>query len=218
MRYACLGIVAVAALAGGCQQPIQPELPTAALVDVPDEQEMDLLWDTCLRVLRRYGLRPDRQDRLAGLITTHPATVPNWFEFWRSDMPANRFGFAEANLATIRRVAKVTLEPPQPGGERKLTVQVELQRLSTPERQATSAAAGLQIFSSKLPTYTGQMAKKEQVERWIPLGRDAQLEETLLEHILAYYGRPWRYPEVPVEEEPAPQTAPTAYAPLSPEP
>ncbi len=187
MRSPFLLCVLVAALAAGCQRPIQSESPTAALVDVPDREQLDFLWDTCLRVLRRYGLQPDRQDRRAGVITTGPVTVPNWFELWRPDMPRG-FQFAEANLSTIRRVACIKLEPLEAANDYRLTTEVNLQRHSTPERQVSTAAGAIQMFSAKLPIYTGEMIDEEQAVRWIQLGRDVRFEQALLTSILSYYG------------------------------
>ncbi len=65
---------------------------------------------------------------------------------------------------------------------------MNLQRHSTPERQVSTAAGAIQMFSAKLPIYTGEMIDEEQAVRWIQLGRDVRFEQALLTSILSYYG------------------------------
>ncbi len=202
MKHALSVCVLAAGLVAGCHGPVQSEAPTAAVVRVPDQQHLDFLWDTCVRVLRRHWLEPDRQDRHAGVIATRPVTVPNWFEFWRPDMPRG-FEFGEANLSTIRRAAEVQIKPLEAADEYRLTMEVSLERHSTPERQVTTAAGAIQIFNTKLPIYTGEMIQEGQAVRWIPLGRDVLLEVTLLDSILAYYGgETYAYTEYAPESRP----------------
>lgn len=204
-----LALFAAAAfgLAAGCHQPAQPEYQTAAVVSVPDEQQLDRLWNACTDVLRRYELRPDREDRRAGVITTAAVTSAHWFEFWRQDV-VSASAWAESNLATMRRAATVRIDPAERPDEYVLAVRVDVERLSTPERQVTSAAGGLQIFGTKLPTASGELVKDASADRWIAQGRDAALELVLLSRIIDRYGPvAYEYVDYAVEE-PAPQTAP----------
>ncbi len=68
------------------------------------------------------------------------------------------------------------------GGVYRVTVQVDKQRYSSPERQVTTASGALAIYSERLPTTEGLRADRAQVD-WVPLGRDALLEEFLLTRI-----------------------------------
>lgn len=163
----------------GCQQPTQPDGPTATQLTGADSEQ---LWQTALEVLRRYDLQPDRQDRRAGVITTHPTTSAQWFEFWRPEVVGG-FEAGEANLHTIRRQATVHIRPASQQGQIYVSAQVDVYRYSAPERQVTSASGALQIFGEKLPTAEGRMEPLAEVSYWVPLGRDGRLEDELLRRI-----------------------------------
>ncbi|MFQ6048761.1 MAG: hypothetical protein ACE5K7_05295, partial [Phycisphaerae bacterium] len=167
----------------GCQRPAVPGQPAA--VELQGVQ-FEGLWQTALEVLRRYDFRPDRQDRRAGIITTHPTTSQQWFEFWRRDA-IGPYQFAEASLHTIRRQVTVRI---QRGGEPtacRLGVQVDTYRYSAPERQVTTASGALQIFGEKLPTAQGQLQPRAVGQHWVPLGRDPLLEAELVKRIVWLY-------------------------------
>ncbi len=179
-RTATAGLI-VAALAlfssPGCQQPYQPDSPTFATSPGAD---FDALWDAALRVLRRRGFEPDRQDRAEGVIVTAPATTRQWFEFWRRDA-VDAYSVLEASLHTIQRRVTVRI-PRDPIG---VDVQVEVLRLMTPERQVTTASGGLNLFASAVPTTEGErVVRSADAIGWEPLGRDAALEQAILDQIL----------------------------------
>lgn len=179
-------VVAIASLlvaSTGCHKPAEPIHQTAALVTIPDATEYDRLWADAVAVLRRYEMTPDRQDRAAGLITTRPVTSAHWFEFWRQDVTTS-YAFAESNLANVRRAAEVEIDPTDQTGEYVLAVRVNIERLSSPERQVSSSAGAYQMFGSKLPTTTGELLRGRSPDRWVPQGRDAELEATILARII----------------------------------
>ncbi len=184
----------------GCQQPIQPEGPTDTQLTGADFEQ---LWQTGLEVLRRYNFRPDRQDRRAGVITTHPTTSAQWFEFWR---PGTCGGFeaAEANLHTVRRQATVHIRPAAEQGQLYVSVQVDVYRYAAPERQVTTASGALQIFGEKLPTAEGEMGPQAAAAYWVPLGRDSRLEDELLRRIVWHVGTDTVEPLASLD--PGPQT------------
>jgi hypothetical protein len=175
-----------AALIAGCHEPVAPTEPTSARVDAPNEAEFDRLWEAALTVLRKHYFSPARRDRRAGVITTHPTTAENFFEFWRDDTVGS-FEKAEANLHTIRKYVTLRLSKTDNPGMYGLQVEVQSERLDQPERQITSASAALRAFSAGLPTTEGQPTAPE---TWVPLGRDAKLEQYLLGKILTRYGQP----------------------------
>lgn len=175
---ACLIAAAATLLAGpGCQQPYQPDSPTFATSPGAD---FDTLWDAALRVLRQRGFEPDRQDRAEGVIVTTPTTTRQWFEFWRQDA-VDAYSVLEASLHTIQRRVTVRI-PRDPIG---VDVQVEVMRLMTPERQVTTASGGLNLFASAVPTTEGErVVRSADAMGWEPLGRDATMEQVLLDQIL----------------------------------
>jgi hypothetical protein len=179
----------VASTAAGCQRPTRPESPTASTIADDDVQP---LWDTALAVLIKHDFRPDRQDRTAGIITTHPTTSQQWHEPWRQDV-ADKYSLAEASLHTIQRQATVRFtrnaQAQRPAAENwTIEVQVDVYRLSVPEYQITSSSSAIRSFNADLPTVTGEkVADARAARRWVPLGRDGEMEERLLSRILASY-------------------------------
>lgn len=193
MRIISLVLIVVA-LAAGCQRPTPPESPTATTITDEDVQP---LWDTALAVLIKHDFRPDRQDRTAGVITTHPTTSKQWHEPWRQDV-ADSYSLGEASLHTIQRQATVrfirnsaTTQPvgaPATAENWSIDVQVDVYRLSVPEYQITSSSSAIRAFNADLPTVTGEkVADARGARRWVPLGRDGAMEERILSRILASY-------------------------------
>lgn len=66
----------------------------------------------------------------------------------------------------------------------RVTVTVDKERYSAPERQVTTVSGSLAIFSERLPTTEGIRASRGQGEHWIPLGRDGQYEQRLLARLV----------------------------------
>ena len=187
LRFLLTSCLLAAPLAAGCHAPAQSLSHEAVRLTVHDDADKDALWDTTLRVLRRYRFEIDRKDRAAGVITTFPETSGHWFEFWRRDT-ATSYDYLEANLHTVRRSVIANLTPADTPDTYVLGVKVNAERYSAPERQVTDAAAALGVFSSAVPTTAGRLATREQVVEWIDLGRDAAMERVLLDRIVAMFG------------------------------
>ena len=183
-----LGTILIAlagmAIVSGCQSTPPVRTPVAADLGVAD---FDRLWDATLEVLRRYNFQLDRRDRRMGVITTHPITSAQSFEFWRHEVIGSR-SQAEADLHTIRRQATIELNPAETKDTVHLAVRVEVFRLSVPERQVTTASSALQVFGSRLPTAEGRIETRQESEHWVDLGRDSQLEAAILRRIAAMAG------------------------------
>lgn len=163
----------------GCQRPTPPQEPTESVVA---DEELDVLWDASLSVLRKLDFQPDRQDRAAGIITTLPSTSMQWHEPWRQDV-ADWYGLAMSSLHTIQR--KVTIRFIREENW-VIDVQVEAFLLSTPDFQITTASSAIRSFSGDLPTVTGEFTPGAASRQWMPLGRDAHLEARILDRILSY--------------------------------
>ncbi|MHC4443477.1 MAG: hypothetical protein ACYTF1_03795 [Planctomycetota bacterium] len=177
----------VGPLAVGCSAPDKPAGPTVTRVTSATPEQYQLLWDATANTLRQYNFRLDRQDRLAGILTTHPDTTGNWFEWWRYQ-PKSTYHWMEANLHTIQRQAKVRIKPADQAGDYNLNVQIDRYRYSLEERQIDNAAAALRLYSSEAPTYSGQTLKPSESAYWIHQGRDPQMENAVLSSILSRYG------------------------------
>lgn len=201
MRHVCTFIGLGVLLSGGlgCQRPADPVHQTAALVTISDAQEFDRLWDNTVDVLRRYHFIPDRQDRSAGVLTTHPVTSAHWFEIWRQDV-TTKYAFAESNLANVRRSAEISFDATEVQDEYVLAVRVDVERLSSPERQVNSSAGAYQMFGTTLPLVGGQSLRGNSPDRWLPEGRDASLESTILARIIdRHHPEAFEYVEYAVE-------------------
>jgi hypothetical protein len=211
-----------AALLAGCRAPVEPTAPSLARVTVADPDQFETLWQATDKTLRRYALEPDRQDRTEGVIVTRPETSAAWFEFWRPQPTAAAYAWWEANLQTIRRQAKVTIQPTAAAWrsdwrqgvcsaadkaaghlavheaasaaaaaapEYQIAVEVERYRYSLGERQIDNPAAAMRLFGNLAPTEaTGRRQRQAESSRWLPLGRDGELEQAILTDILKRYG------------------------------
>lgn len=169
-------------LLSGCQASPPPGGPTQITLGIPDREAFI---DATLSLLRRRDFAPERVDRGAGVVVAQPSTGQQWFEFWRHDSLGG-YQLLESSIHTVRRVVNVKmdpLEPEQPDNKFRVSVQVDKQRYSAPERQVTTASGALGIYSERLPTTEGLLASRAEGEHWIPLGRDAQLERCLLDVI-----------------------------------
>jgi len=168
---------------------------------VPDYESF---FDSAITLLREHDFHPQVVDRVAGLAVTHPSTSGQWFEFWRGDSRGG-YQLLESSLHTIRRTVRLSVRPAEPehGGESestdryRVTVEVYKERFSSPQRQVTTASGALQIYSERLPTEEGLRAARVRGDHWVPLGRDALLEEYLLGRLRS------ARPEVQVVSAPA---------------
>jgi hypothetical protein len=176
-----LGLGGIAVL--GCQQPVPPTEPAQQSFCVVDDSEFDLLWETCLTVLRRNRFKPDRVDREAGVITTFPVTSQQFFEFWRRDVDTGVDLF-EASIHTMRRRATINVERGQDDAMRcDVVVRVDHARLSAPERQFNNSVMALRYFGDDLPGEAGDRRLIRRHDTWQARGRDGAMEQYLLNKI-----------------------------------
>ncbi|MBI5866413.1 MAG: hypothetical protein HZB38_18235 [Planctomycetes bacterium] len=212
VRYACpVFFLCVLISVSGCEAP-RASGPTEEVVRITNR---DVFIDRMLTVLRENDFRPQQVDRIEGVAIAGPSTSGQWFEFWRPDSQG-LYQAAESSMHTIRRLAIVRLSPAEVSPEAasqpdsptvasdemyRVNVTVEKSRYSAPERQLTTAAGGLAIYSSRLPTEEGLRNARSAGEHWVPLGRDPLLERWFLERIIVQaQGLP---PPEPPQSQPA---------------
>jgi len=133
-------------------------------------------------VLARMYFTIDKADVQSGLIRTKPLSGAQFFEFWRSDNVGTDNALA-ANLHTIRRT--VTLDISQQDGELSVGCNVQVQRLSLPERQVSNSTRVYGMFSQSSLSLQRLKLNPEQKQQmaWIDLGRDSRLEAEILKRI-----------------------------------
>ena len=166
----------------GCRAPLSPEGATDIRLRIPDREAF---LEATATLLREHDFSPARIDRAAGLLVTWPSIGGQWFEFWRRDTIGGYQVF-EASIHTVRRIVTVRVEPadresPEEGC--RVSVQVDKERYSAPERQVTTASGALAIYSERLPTAEGLRAARTVGEHWVSLGRDLSFELYLLDRI-----------------------------------
>jgi hypothetical protein len=185
MRLHIATLLAPALLLTGCRAPVAPTTPTSMRVTVQTPEEMESLWTAANTTLRRHYLEPDRQDRIDGVIVSKPETTGVWFEWWRPQ-PKPAYAWWEANLQPVRRQATINIKPvARP--EYELSVEVDRYKYSLEERQIDNPAAALRLYSAEAPTQAGRMERPSQTARWLPEGRDGEMEQAILSGILRRY-------------------------------
>ncbi len=188
MSLAYVGAMAILLSAAGCLSNLErPEPPDTITAWPVAEADLDGLWETTLDVLRKHSFEPTRQDRAMGIIETRPTTSRQLAEFWRQDVDLyDHYGILQASLHTIRRKATVRFVNTPEGWQ--IEVRVDIERLSMQESQVTTASAAIHGFSGVLPTTEGEIFEnKADRMTWISEGRDALMEERLLQSILRSY-------------------------------
>ncbi len=187
--------------------PVHWENP--ALVPVVNR---DFVWDQIVDVVDDY-FRIEREDRVrlvgdvqtVGRIDTVPEVGSTLLEPWRSDS-VNFNERLESTLQTIRRRALVQVVPAEGGFLVDVAVYKELEDLKSPEMAATGRAVirddgspdrfsdesgSAAAAGSSPPPATragGPYGPQPTMLGWIPLGRDAALEQRIIGQIMARVG------------------------------
>jgi hypothetical protein len=186
----CTWLILVVMLAvAGCQAPPQPVGPTLGSVVVQTPEQVDHLWDSVEDTLLAYNFEVDRRDRVSGIMSTLPETSANYFELWRVQ-PTPAYYWWESNISTIERQADVYIRPATATSACQLEVKVDRYRQSLEERQVDNSAAAMRLYSNEAPTWSGQMVKASAAPRWIHLGRDGGMEQSILNAIIERYNKP----------------------------
>jgi len=127
--------------------------------------------------------------RWRGFIRTRPLAGAQFFEFWRSDN-VGADNWLESNLHSIRRVVELNMSeqdegPPQRPNRLCINCDVQIYRLSLPERHVNSSARAYDMFSTSSPALQRIKLNPEQKAgmAWIDLGKDTQLAAEILKRI-----------------------------------
>jgi hypothetical protein len=175
--YALITCVLVLA---GCSKPLQQE--TVERICVPD-MDKAVATQVAEDVLVKMHFTIDKIDPNTGFIRTHPLSGAQFFEFWRKDNVGSD-NATLANLHTVRRIAELDVSRQ----DEKLCIACDVQvyRLSLPQRESTSRALAPGMFSeSSQSTQVLQLRSSDreqgrQAPSWVNIGRDEQLETNIL--------------------------------------
>ena len=167
--------------------PAIPAPPSTITVPVMDD---DVAWDQISDVVSDY-FRISREQRARrggdgwaeGRIETVPQDGATVLEPHRKDS-VGRFNLLESTFQSIRRRACVRVVPDANGYLVEVVVEKELEDLPRPEKSTAGAATFR--YDQSLPTNRlEEVSRTRQSCRWIPLGRDAALEQRILADIHA---------------------------------
>ncbi|HMB06799.1 MAG TPA: hypothetical protein VKP69_24060 [Isosphaeraceae bacterium] len=183
VRLIAAGIAVLTALGqAGCAsiaQLIAPR-PVAENPLIVPSADFETVWKASVAVLDEY-FDIATENRLSRTIITQPKIGATVLEPWSGDSPG-LYDRLESSLQTIRRHGRITINP-APGGGFAVKVEVfkELEDLAKPDRQA----AGRAVFNNDFPVNrTREIVGPVPVPlQWIPRGRDAKLEQEILDRL-----------------------------------
>ena len=178
-------LMTCALILAGCAQQQQQELIEQICVpDIGKAETMEAAED----ILATMHFTIQKADVQSGLIRTRPLPGAQFFEFWRSDN-VGADNCLQANLHTIRRT--VELDISQRGEELCIGCEVQVQRLSLPERDISSSARAYGLYTRSSPSLQRLILNPEQEKgmAWVDLDTDKRLATEILrrikEHILS---------------------------------
>lgn len=191
---------------GGPVMPGPPPAPRNAIVLPPLDAE--LVWTKMVDVADDF-FKVHSEQRVVfangvpteGRIETFPQTGATVLEPWRGDSVGWNERW-ESTLQSIRRIATMRLTPDAAGWRVEVAVDKELEYLPRPMRATTGGASfrnddSLYRYGTPLPTLGQQVGDQPRPVAsptpnlgWIPLGRDAKLEQKMLSRLLAKLGVP----------------------------
>ncbi len=149
--------------------------------------DRDVLWDQISDTLDNY-FTIQREERvrqigdvlLEGRIETFPTGGATVLEPWRKDSTPG-FERAQSTLQSIRRRATVRVTPTGGGYLVDVAVQKELEDMISPQR-ATVGRTRVR-YETTLDRNEDHLGADAYTLGWIPLGRDASLEQRILQEI-----------------------------------
>jgi hypothetical protein len=174
--------VAVALGQAGCASVSRLVAPPPAAANplVIPSADFEKIWKASVAALDEY-FDIASENRFSRTIVTQPQAGATLLEPWRSDSVGCEERL-ESTLQTIRRFARITVNPAPTGGWAvKVEVYKELEDLAKPDRQA----AGRAVFNNDFPVNRSRevVGSVPAPLQWIPRGRDPKLEQAILQQI-----------------------------------
>jgi hypothetical protein len=174
-------LILVLCVAAGCQTPLALQgnaVPVSNPLPVRATND-DFLWERTVDVLHDYQFQLVREDRLARVIETDYKVGSGCLEPWHHDSvgPWNRL---ESTLQSIRRKVRVTLMPSDGGGGYFVSVEAFKEREDLPGVAGNSPGAATFQESTPLQRDLNPVVGQSKPSRWIPSGRDLDLEQAIL--------------------------------------
>ncbi|MCP4263040.1 MAG: hypothetical protein GY774_36835 [Planctomycetes bacterium] len=175
----CLLSVVCGLLLAGCAEQQQYTAAEPLLVENIDKlQVMEIAED----VLVKMHFTIDKANDETGVIKTKQLPGAQLFEFWRSDS-VGADNWLQNNLHSIRRLVELNIN--ERNNDLYINCDVQVYRLSLPERNIRSGARAYDLFSPS--SQSNQIIELHPEQKkdmaWINLGNDGQLETEILRRI-----------------------------------
>lgn len=171
-----------------------PAYDNPALFAIADR---DFLWDSLVDVVDdHFTINHEERPRLVGEVLTegHLDTFPEvgstLLEPWRLDA-VNRYEKWEGTLQSVRRQALVNVLPAASGYYVEVVVFKELEDVPRPDRATVGQATFRNDNSVQRDTHPLVLDRVTSAG-WIPLGRDAALEQQMLDQLYVRLAIPSR--------------------------
>lgn len=184
-------------LAGCVQRTSTPFVVKVQDSTLNEEQSRDIvianMMEVAEDVLIKMHFTIEKADVRNGIIRTRPLPGAQFFEFWRSDNVGVDNTIA-ANLHTIRRTVIINIT--RQNKQIQITCDVQVERLSLPERHLSSSAGVYRIFSRSSPSLQRLQLNPDQAKRmvWIDFDRDTKLGKEIIKQIktqIVQQTNPW---------------------------
>lgn len=181
-------------LAGCAEEQQYGAVEPICLKNVNKLQAMEIAED----VLAKMHFTIEKADVERCFIRTRPLAGAQFFEFWRSDN-VGAGNWLESNLHSIRRVVELNMS--EQDKELCINCDVQIYRLSLPERHLSSSARAYEMFSESEPALQNLRFYPEQKAgmAWIDLGKDRQLAAEIMKRISSMLDT--RYPLLDIENQ-----------------
>ncbi len=149
-------------------------------------QNEELVWERAVDVLHDFQFEIGRENRLGRTIETLPKVGSGVLEPWHHDS----VGFAsrlESSLQSIRRIVVLSLQPDDNGQGYLVSVAAYKQLEDLPGVAGNSPGASTFSESTPLVRDLNPVVGQSAPSRWIPQGRDAALEQAMLNRLRDVY-------------------------------
>lgn len=156
-------------------------LPVAAVND-------EILWERTVDVLHDFHFQIARENRFSRVIETDYRTGSSLFEPWHQDSVGleNRL---ESTLQSVRRKVLVRVLPSEQGAGYLVSVEAFQEREDLPGIAANSPGGATFQESTPLQRDLNLVVGQSAPSGWIAMGRDAALEQKILQSLQVAYSR-----------------------------
>ena len=186
LRCLALGVLC----ATGCALPGLAPSPSVPVANPQFVQttNAEQLWEQTVDVLHDFHFSIARENRFSRVIETEYRTGSSILEPWHGDSVGfeNRL---ESTLQSVRRKVLIRFIPDDAGNGYLVSVEVFKELEDLPGVAANSAGGATFQESTPLERDLNLVVGQSTPSGWIPLGRDAALEQEILQALQASYFR-----------------------------